>query len=91
MPIKATRAMLNAALDGSLAKGDFRLDPNFGVMVPTNIPGVESGLLDPRSTWTDGAAYDAQAKKLVDMFIENFEKFENRVTDDVKAAAPKAA
>ena len=91
MPIKATRAMLNAALDGSLAKGDFRLDPNFGVMVPTNIPGVESGLLDPRSTWTDGDAYDAQAKKLVDMFIENFEKFENRVTDDVKAAAPKAA
>ena len=91
MPIKATRAMLNAALDGSLAKGDFRLDPNFGVRVPTSIPGVESGLLKPRSTWSDGDAYDAQAKKLVDMFIENFEKFENRVTDDVKAAAPKAA
>lgn len=91
MPIKATRAMLNAALDGTLANGDFSTDPNFGVKVPTTIAGVDSALLDPRSTWTDGPAYDAQAKKLVNMFIDNFEKFENRVTDDVKAAAPKAA
>ena len=91
MPIKATRTMLNAALDGSLVKGEFRTDPNFGVEVPIAIAGVDTGLLDPRSTWSDGAAYDAQAKKLVAMFIENFEKFENRVTDDVKAAAPQAA
>jgi len=91
MPIKATRTMLNAALDGSLVKGEFRTDPNFGVEVPIAISGVDTGLLDPRSTWSDGAAYDAQAKKLVAMFIENFAKFENRVTDDVKAAAPQAA
>ena len=91
MPIKATRTMLNAALDGSLVKGEFRTDENFGVEVPTAIAGVDSNLLDPRSTWSDGEAYDQQAQKLVAMFIENFAKFENRVTDDVKAAAPKAA
>ena len=83
--------MLNAALDGSLVKGEFRTDENFGVEVPTAIAGVDSNLLDPRSTWSDGEAYDQQAQKLVAMFIENFAKFENRVTDDVKAAAPKAA
>ena len=91
MPIKATRAMLNAALDGSLAKGDFRKDVNFGVDVPLVIDGVDSALLDPRSTWTEGAAYDAQAQKLIEMFIENFAKFESHVTNDVKAAAPKAS
>ena len=91
MPIKATRTMLNAALDGSLVKGEFRTDKNFGVEVPTAIAGVDSNLLDPRSTWSDGEAYDQQAQKLVAMFIENFAKFENRVTDDVKAAAPQAA
>ena len=63
----------------------------FGVEVPTAIAGVDSNLLDPRSTWSDGEAYDQQAQKLVAMFIENFAKFENRVTDDVKAAAPQAA
>ena len=91
MPIKATRTMLNAALDGTLAKGEFRKDKNFGVMVPTAIAGVDAKLLDPRNTWDDKSAYDAQAQKLVGMFIENFAKFENRVTDDVKAAAPRAA
>ncbi|MEP3891577.1 MAG: phosphoenolpyruvate carboxykinase [Hellea sp.] len=91
MPIKATRAMLNAALDGSINQGEFRKDENFGVMVPTAIKGVDTALLNPRDTWDDKAAYDAQAQKLVSMFIENFAKFENRVTEDVKAAAPKAA
>lgn len=90
MPIKATRTMLNAALDGSLAKGEFRKDANFGVDVPTSIDGVDTSLLDPRSTWNDAAAYDAQARKLVGMFIKNFEKFESHVSDDVKAAAPAA-
>ena len=91
MPIKATRAMLNAALDGSLSEGEFRLDENFGVMVPTAIEGVDTTLLNPRDTWSDKTAYDLQAKKLVDMFVENFTKFEDRVSEEVKAAAPIAA
>ena len=91
MPIKATRAMLNAALDGHWPKVNSVRIKNFGVMVPTAIAGVDAKLLDPRNTWDDKTAYDTQAQKLVDMFIENFAKFENRVTDDVKAAAPRAA
>ena len=91
MPIKATRAMLNAALDGSLAKGEFRRDKNFGFDVPVAIEGVDNALLDPRGSWSDGNAYDAQAQKLVKMFIENFAKFESHVTEDVRAAAPSAA
>ncbi|MEL6480831.1 MAG: phosphoenolpyruvate carboxykinase [Pseudomonadota bacterium] len=91
MPIKATRALLTAALDGSLAGVDFRTDPNFGFDVPVSVPGVDDGLLDPRSTWGDPAAYDAQAAKLVGMFAENFAQYEAHVSDDVKACALKAA
>ncbi|MFV0245799.1 MAG: phosphoenolpyruvate carboxykinase [Qingshengfaniella sp.] len=87
MPIKATRALLTAALDGSLNEASFRKDPNFGFEVPVEVPGVEAGLLDPRSTWADGAAYDAQAQKLVDMFAENFEQYVAHIDDDVKAVA----
>ncbi len=91
MPIKATRAMLNAALDGSLNDANFRIDENFGFETPVSIPGIEDKLFNPRSTWDDGNAYDKQAKKLVDMFIENFAKFEQHVSADVRAAAPKYA
>jgi len=89
MPIKATRGLLNAALDGSLNTANFREDPLFGFMVPVSVPGVDDDILDPRSTWTDKAAYDAQAAKLVSMFLENFRKFEDNVASYVRAAAPK--
>ncbi|MFC4624478.1 phosphoenolpyruvate carboxykinase [Daeguia caeni] len=88
MPIKATRALLGAALDGSLNDAEFRIDPNFGFAVPVAVPGVDSAILDPRSTWTDKDAYDAQARKLADMFIKNFEKFESHVDNAVREAAP---
>ena len=90
MPIKATRALLNAALDGSLNSVPFRTDETFGFLVPEDVPGVDARILDPRSTWADGTAYDAQAAKLADMFVENFAKFEPYVDEAVKAAAPKA-
>jgi len=90
MPIKATRALLNGALDGSLNKVSFRKDETFGFLVPEELPGVDPKILNPRSTWADGAAYDAQAAKLADMFVANFAKFEAYVDDAVKAAAPKA-
>ena len=91
MPIKATRALLTAALSGELNKVEFRKDENFGFMVPKALDGVDTAILDPRSTWADGAAYDAQAKKLAGMFVANFAKFEDHVDDKVKAAAPVAA
>ncbi|MFD1911472.1 phosphoenolpyruvate carboxykinase [Halodurantibacterium flavum] len=87
MPIKATRALLTAALDGSLGNAQFRKDPNFGFEVPVSVPGVDDSLLDPRSTWADAAAYDAQAKKLVGMFADNFAQYVPHIDDDVKAAA----
>jgi phosphoenolpyruvate carboxykinase (ATP) len=91
MPIKATRALLAAALDGSLANAEMRVDPHFGFRVPVTVPGVDSTILNPRDTWADKAAYDAQARKLVSMFRDNFKKFEAHVGKDVLEAAPVLA
>jgi len=87
MPIKATRALLTAALDGSLQDVEFRKDVNFGFMVPVAVPGVADVLLDPRRTWGDPAAYDAQAQKLVAMFAENFAQYVPFIDQSVKNAA----
>ncbi len=91
MPIRVTRALLNAALDGSLKAADFRRDPYFGFMVPIAVPGIDHRLLDPRSTWPDPSAYDAAARRLVGMFVENFAPFEDHVEQGVREAAPQAA
>jgi len=88
MPIKATRALLDAALSGALKSQPMRTDPVFGFQVPTSLTGVEPAILNPRDTWSDKAAYDAQARALVEMFNKNFEKFAVHVDADVKAAAP---
>jgi len=91
MPIKETRALLNAALDGSLNDVEFRKDPNFGFEAPVSVPGVDTSILDPRGTWSDPAQYDAMAAKLVDLFVENFAQFADQVDEGVRQAAPKAA
>jgi phosphoenolpyruvate carboxykinase (ATP) len=88
MPIKVTRALLDAALSGALKTQPMRTDPVFGFAVPTSLPGVEPGILNPRETWADKAAYDTQARTLVDMFNKNFAKFEVHVDNAVRAAAP---
>ena len=88
MPIKATRALLNAALDGSLNDAEFRKDPNFGFDVPVAVEGVDSAILDPRSTWADKDEFDRTAQKLVRLFIENFAEFEAHVDEGVRRAAP---
>ncbi|MEN2784865.1 phosphoenolpyruvate carboxykinase [Sphingomonas qilianensis] len=90
MPIKATRALLNAALDGSLNDAEFRTDPNFGFKVPISVAGVDDAILDPRQTWADKEAYDATAAKLVDLFVENFTQFAEHVDEGVRQAAPQA-
>ena len=89
MPIKATRALLTAALDGSLQDAEFRKDPNFGFEVPTHVKAsaVPDILLDPRRTWDDAESYDRQAKKLVGMFAENFAQYEDHIDDDIRAVA----
>jgi phosphoenolpyruvate carboxykinase (ATP) len=89
MPIKATRTLLTAALNGSLKNADFRTDPYFGFAVPTSVPGVEPHLLHPVKTWQDKKEFDQTARSLVKMFADNFAKFESKVDADVKAAAPQ--
>ena len=87
IPIRATRALLTAALDGSLTKAEFRKDDNFGFEVPIAALGVAEVFLMPRRTWNDSLAYDAQAAKLVKMFTENFIQYLPYIEEDVKAAA----
>ena len=91
MPIRETRALLNAALDGSLNSAEFRRDPFFGFEVPVAVPGVDNAILNPRDTWADKDAYDATARKLVQQFVENFAQFEDHVDAGVMQAAPRAA
>jgi len=92
MPIKATRALLNAALDGSLNNATFKTDPYFGFEVPVAVDGVETRLLDPRGAWGANAAeYDKTAAELVSKFVENFAQFIDYVDEGVRAAAPVLA
>ncbi|MFL5711277.1 MAG: phosphoenolpyruvate carboxykinase (ATP) [Chloroflexota bacterium] len=88
MNIAHTRSMVRAALDGSLDAIERRIDPNFGLAVPVSCPDVPASFLDPRSTWADGAAYDAAAKKLALMFRENFADYADGVSAPIAAAGP---
>jgi len=87
MPIGATRALLAAVLDGTLADAQFRKDENFGFDTPVHVPGVPDILLQPRRTWDDPEAYDRQAVKLAGMFADNFARYEAHIDEDVKAIA----
>ena len=91
MSIQVTRALLRAALDGSLAKAEYVRDPFFGLMMPRALPGVPTEVLNPRETWSDKAAYDRVATELVARFEKNFENFASVVGEDVRAAAIRAA
>ena len=88
MKLAHTRAMVTAALSGALDGGSFRTEPVFGFEVPTGLAGVPTEVLDPRGTWKDGAAYDAQAAKLAAMFKENFRAFAAEVPEGVVNAGP---
>jgi len=87
MPIKVTRAVLSAALEGAVGNGGFRIDKNFGFEVPLDINGVDKTLLTPRITWPKASDYDYQAQKLVKMFSNNFEIYKKSVDDTILAVA----
>lgn len=89
MKLGYTRAMVTAALNGDLEKGEFVTDPFFGVAVPTAVEGVPSELLIPANTWDDKAAYEEKAKTLAKSFVENFKKY-THMSQDVVNAGPKA-
>jgi phosphoenolpyruvate carboxykinase (ATP) len=89
MKLGYTRAMVKHALAGRLDSARFETDPVFGLSVPAEVPGVPAELMRPRSTWADGAAYDAQARKLAEMFRKNFEKFADSASPAVAQAGPR--
>ena len=89
MPIKVTRTLLTAALDGSLRNAKFRTDPYFGFSVPTSVPGIEPHLLYPFKTWQNKSEFDKTARELVAMFQKNFVQFETHVDADVRDAQPE--
>jgi phosphoenolpyruvate carboxykinase (ATP) len=91
MSIQHTRALVRAALDGSLAKVKFHREPFFGLLVPSAVPGIPANVLDPRQSWADKAAYDVTVRGLVARFEKNFAAFDEHVGDDVRAVALKAA
>ncbi len=90
MKLGYTRAMVRAALAGQLDQVATQADERFGLAVPIQVPGVPAEVMRPRDTWSDGAAYDAQAKKLAEMFRKNFEKFGTNVAPAIAEAGPRA-
>lgn len=89
MKISYTRAMVHAALNGALNDVPATPDPNFGIAVPATCPDVPAEVLNPRNTWDNKDAYDAQARQLAGMFAENFKAFANQVPAEVRAAGPQ--
>jgi phosphoenolpyruvate carboxykinase (ATP) len=90
MKIDHTRAMIRAALSGALDDVAYARHPVFNVDVPAACPDVPGDVLNPRSTWRDPAAYDAQAQKLAHMFTENFAAFGVGLSEGVRCAGPRA-
>jgi phosphoenolpyruvate carboxykinase (ATP) len=88
MPIRVTRRLLAAALDGSLNRADFRTDAHFGLAVPRDVPGVEPHILDPMRTWRNKQQFSETAGRLVQMFRDNFRKFEDEADESVRSAGP---
>ena len=75
--LPVTRRMLTAILDGELENSKFVPDSNFKILVPDNVPGIDTNILNPRNTWADKKAYDLKAKELINLFKNNFVKYES--------------
>ncbi len=88
MKLQFTRAMIRAALAGKLKHVQYDRHPVFGIDIPSSCEGVPSGMLYPRDTWKDKDAYDAQALMLAKKFIKNFERYQDGVDEEVRAAQP---
>ena len=82
-----TRAMVTAALNGSLDDVEFVKDPIFNLSIPTSCPGVPSEILNPKNTWADKEAYEKATKNLATRFAENFKKYKD-VTEEIKKSGP---
>ena len=89
--IKDTRGIIDAILDGSINSAETKVIPMFNLEVPTALPGVDSGILDPRDTYADASVWEGKAKDLASRFVKNFAKYEgNEHGKALVAAGPKA-
>ncbi len=91
MKLKYTRAMITAALEGKLNSIQFHTHPVFGMAIPKECPGIPAEILDPRNTWADKNEYDEKAKFLAGLFVKNFEKYKDGVSNEVLEAAPRTS
>lgn len=89
MSLKYTRAMINAALKGSLDNVDYDEHSIFGLKMPVSCPDVSAEILNPKNTWEDKIAYDLKAQDLAKAFVDNFEKYESKASQEIRAAAPR--
>ena len=89
MSLPYTRALITAALDGSLNNATYETLPIFNFQIPTAVEGVPSEILNPRNAWTDQNAYDEKATELAEKFNENFKKYASQASAEILAAAPK--
>ena len=87
MNLTHTRAMVSAAINGSIEDSAFTVDPIFGLLCPETVEGVPSEVLFPRNTWEDKEAYDAKATELANLFQRNFLKFKD-VSEQIAEAGP---
>jgi phosphoenolpyruvate carboxykinase (ATP) len=85
--IPTTRAVVRAIVDGKLRNASYENLPGFNLAIPTEVPGVDNKLLNPRKSWADVNAHDENAKLLMEKFVENFKKF--NVSDAIRDAGPK--
>lgn len=88
MKISWTRALLHAALDGTLAQASFVKDPIFNLDIPTSVKGLPQEILNPRNTWADKSAYDSQAKKVAQLFHENFKPYSSMLAKEIAESGP---
>lgn len=91
MDIQHTRAIVHAALDGTLRDAPARHDSTFNLAVPEICPNVPANVLNPRNTWRDPAAYDEQAAKVAQLFYDNFSRFAGQTPAEIAAAGPQPA
>jgi phosphoenolpyruvate carboxykinase (ATP) len=89
MKLNYTRAMITAALKGQLDQVEYDTTPWFKLAIPKSCPQVPSEILNARNTWPTPEAFDKKAQELAAQFIKNFEKYSNKVSGEILAAAPR--
>ena len=82
-----TRGIIDAILNGDILNAETKTIPYFNFEVPTALPGVDTGILDPRDTYADAAEWDAKAKDLAQRFVKNFAKYESNADGKALVAA----